>query len=69
MVIRAVDYYEADGEPGEKRAFMIQGVAAAFFDLAYGDDYPDGLGKYDCEQVAGIECGDRFGEFVIAKKG
>ncbi len=68
MVIRAVDYYEADGEPGEKRAFMIQGVAAAFFDLAYGDDYPDGLGKYDCEQVAGIECGDRFGEFVIAKK-
>ena len=47
---------------------MIQGVAAAFFDLAYGDDYPDGLGKYSCNQVAGIECGDRFGEFVIAKK-
>ncbi|MBF0530585.1 MAG: hypothetical protein HQK55_15220 [Deltaproteobacteria bacterium] len=68
MVIRAVDYYEADGQPGEKRAFMIQGVSAAFFDLAYSAPYPDGLGKYQCEQVAGIECGDAFGEFVVTEK-
>ena len=68
MVIRAVDYYESEGEPGEKRAFMIQGVSSAFFDLAYGNPYPDGLGTFECEQVAGIECGDSFGEFVVTKK-
>ncbi|MEW6263987.1 MAG: hypothetical protein AB1641_13005 [Thermodesulfobacteriota bacterium] len=68
MVVRAVDYYEADGKPGEKRAFMIQGVSAAFFDLAYGAPYPDGLGKFECDQVAGIECGDPFGEFVVTAK-
>ena len=67
MVIRAVDYYEADGAPGDKRAFMIQGVSSAFFDLAYGDPYPDGLGKFTCEQIAGIESGDPFGEFVVTK--
>ena len=68
MVVRAVDYYEADGEPGEKRAFMIRGVSAAFFDLAYSEPYPNGLGKYTCEQVTGIEKGDPFGEFVVMKK-
>jgi hypothetical protein len=67
MVIRAVDYYEADGEPGDKRAFMIRGVSSAFFDLAYGEPYPDGLGKYTCDQLQGIESGDDFGEFVVTK--
>ena len=68
MVVRALDYYEADGSPGDKRAFMIRGYAAAFFDLAYGPAYPDGMGTFICEQVAGIECGDRFGEFVVTTK-
>lgn len=68
MVIRGLDYYEADGEPGDKRAFMIRGYAAAFFDLAYGPAYPNGMGISVCEQVAGIECGDPFGEFVVTKK-
>ena len=69
MVVRAVDYFEADGEPGEKRAFMITGVCSAFFDLAYGPAYPDGIHTFECEQVAGIECGDKFGQFVVTKKG
>ena len=47
---------------------MIQGVSSAFFDLAYGEPYPNGLGKYECEQVAGIESGNPFGEFVITQK-
>ncbi|MFH1138474.1 MAG: hypothetical protein V1816_20555 [Pseudomonadota bacterium] len=68
MVIRAVDYFEADGAPGEKRAFMIIGACAAFFDLVYGPPFPDGLGAFQCEQVAGIECGDPFGQFVVTKK-
>ena len=68
MVIRAVDYYEADGEQSDKRAFMLRGICASFYDIVYGAPYPDGLGTFDCEQVAGIECGDPFGEFVVTKK-
>lgn len=68
MVIRAVDYYEADGPQGDPRAFMITGVSAAFFELAYAKPYPDGMHTYKCEQVHGIESGDTFGEFVVTKK-
>ncbi|MDJ0828472.1 MAG: hypothetical protein QNI92_01400 [Desulfobacterales bacterium] len=65
MVIRAVDYYESDGQPGYKTAFMIRGVSAAFFDLAYSDAFPDGIHKFKCEQAKGIEVGDPFGEFIV----
>ncbi len=68
MVIRAVDYYEADEKPGYHMAYMIRGVSAAFFDIAYGGDYPNGLNTFDCEQTQGIEMGDKFGEFVVTKK-
>ncbi|MBI4772666.1 MAG: hypothetical protein HY788_00560 [Deltaproteobacteria bacterium] len=67
MVVRAQDYYEADMEPGYKCAFMIRGVSSAFFDLAYSDPYPDGMGKFKCEQTQGIEVGDPFGEFVVSE--
>jgi hypothetical protein len=69
MTIRATDYYEADGTQGTtRRAFMIRGISTAFFELAYSDPYPGGMGKFQCEQTKGIECGDAFGEFVITKK-
>ena len=68
MVVRVLDYYESEGEQGELRGFMMQGISAAFFDLAYGGSYPDGLGKSECTQVAGLECGDSFSEFVVTKK-
>lgn len=69
MTIRATDYYEADGHKGDKKlAFTIQGICAAFFELAYSAPYPNGMGTYTCEQTKGIECGDAFGEFVILKK-
>jgi hypothetical protein len=68
MVVRATDYYEADGEQGEKRAFMIRGVSSAFFELGYSDPYPDGMNTFTCEQVKGIESGDPYGEFVVTKK-
>ena len=68
MVVRATDYYEADGEPGDMRAFMIRGVSKAFFELAYSDEYPDGMGKFQTEQTQGLECGDPFGEFVVTEK-
>lgn len=68
MVIRAYDYYESDVvNPKKPFAYMIRGVSRAFMDLAYSDPYPDGLGKYKCEQVKGIEKGDPYGEFVVTK--
>ena len=69
MTIKATDYYEADGPIGDKRAFMIRGVSSAFFELAYAEDYPDGMDTYTCEQTKGIECGDSYGEFVVRPKG
>jgi hypothetical protein len=67
MVVRAQDYYESDGDPGRKNAYMIRGVSSAFFDLAYGTPYPDGIHTYKCEQTKGLEVGDPFGEFVVTK--
>lgn len=72
MVIRAYDYYEADitdtVKPTKPFAYMIRGVSRAFMDLAYGDKpYPNGHGKFKCEQTKAIELGDPYGEFVITK--
>ncbi|MCB9654814.1 MAG: hypothetical protein H6729_11860 [Deltaproteobacteria bacterium] len=76
MVVRAYDYYEADvsksnaQSPEAKKpfAFMIKGVSRAFMDIAYGDQpYPNGHGKFKCEQTKGIELGDPYGEFVVTK--
>lgn len=72
MVIRAYDYYEADGagsrESTKPCAYMIRGVSRAFMDLAYGDKpYPKGHGKFRCEQTKAIERGDSHGEFVVVR--
>jgi len=69
MVVRAYGYYEAeirDTFPVRRPcAYMIQGVSAAFMDIAYGGPYPEGLYKYKCRQTKGIEVGDPYGEFVV----
>ena len=67
MVVRAQDYYESDSKPGYLTAFMIRGVSSAFFDLAYGKPYPDGIYTFKCEQTKGIELGDPFAEFVVTQ--
>ncbi len=72
MIIRAHDYYESDvvlyGKTDRPIAYMIQGVSAAFMDLACGDKpYPDGIYTFRCKQTKGIECGDEYGEFVITR--
>ncbi|MBI5512030.1 MAG: hypothetical protein HY903_25000 [Deltaproteobacteria bacterium] len=72
MVVRAYDYYESDivlkGQSRVMSAYMLEGVCAAFFDLAYGKKpYPDGLGTFVCTQTKGIECGDDYGEFVVTR--
>jgi hypothetical protein len=68
MVVRAMDYYEQDSGGSGKRAYMIRGVSAAFFELAYAKAYPDGMDTYNCTQTSGIEDGDAFGEFVVEPK-
>jgi hypothetical protein len=68
MVIRAVDYYEADSKGQGLRAYMVRGVSAAFFELAYAAEYPNGMNTFQCEQVKGMEVGDPYGEFVVTKK-
>ena len=67
MAVRAVDYYESEiGGPGF-RAYMIRGVSAAFFELAFGGEYEKDKTefKYACKQTFGIENGDKYGEFVV----
>jgi hypothetical protein len=68
MVVRAVDYYESDSGGEGPRAYMIRGVSAAFFELAYAAPYPDGMDSFACEQTKGMEVGDPYGEFVVTKK-
>lgn len=67
MVVRAVDYYEADEKPDYMMGYMIRGVSSAFFDLAYGKEYPNGMNTFTCTQAKGLEVGDPFGEFVVTK--
>ena len=68
MVVRAFDYYEADGGGDGLRAYMLRGLSQAFFDLAYADPYPDGMDTFVCHQTKGIELGDSYGEFVVTRK-
>jgi hypothetical protein len=75
MVVRAYDYYESDvmlyGKATRPSAYMIQGVSAAFMDLAYGGPYDStgqtGIRTFQCEQTKGIEIGDEYGEFLVTR--
>lgn len=67
MTVRAVDYYESESKGDGVRAYMIQGISAAFFELAYAAPYPNGMNTFTCKQTKGIEVGDPFGEFVVTK--
>ena len=68
MTIRAVDYYESESSGDELRAYMIRGISAAFFELAYADTYPNGMDTFTCTQTKGMEKGHPYGEFVVTKK-
>ncbi|MBU1219866.1 hypothetical protein KKF34_05685 [Myxococcota bacterium] len=68
MVVRATDYYEQHIKTGGKSSFMFSAVSGAFFDLAYGPEYPNGLGTFIGDQTKGIEAGDEFGEVLVRKK-
>ncbi|MGE4544596.1 MAG: hypothetical protein AB7D06_10875 [Pedobacter sp.] len=68
MIVRAFDYYEADSKGEGLRAYMLQGLNQAFFDLTYAAPYPDGMDTFVCKQTKGLEAGDAYGEFIVTSK-
>lgn len=71
MVVRAYKYYESELKETFKLkhpcAYMVTGICGAFMDIEYGDPYPNGYGKFKCQQTKGTEMGDPYGEFVVTK--
>ena len=74
LVIRADASYEASGylesfglaESG--KCYMLRGVSAAFMDLVYGGDYPDGCSCFLAEETLCRAKGDSYCEFVAQKR-
>jgi hypothetical protein len=73
LVIRASDSYEARGYLEQygvaksEKCYMLRGVAGAFMDLIYGDDYPDGLYAFSAAENFCRAKGDSYCEFIVSK--
>jgi predicted hydrocarbon binding protein len=71
--IRVCDSYEASGylerygAAGSGKCYMLRGVTAAFMDLIYGGDYPDGCFDFTAEEPLCRAKGDPYCEFVARK--
>ena len=71
--IRVSDSYEASGylersdAATSGKCYMLRGVTAAFMDLIYGTDYPDGCFDFTAEEPLCRAKGDPFCEFVARK--
>jgi predicted hydrocarbon binding protein len=74
LVIRVSDSYEATGylkrygKADSGKCYMLQGVAAAFMDLLYGEDYPEGCFTFVTDETLCRAKGDLFCEFVAKKR-
>jgi predicted hydrocarbon binding protein len=73
LVMRASDSYEAKGywdaygKADAGKCYMLRGVAAAFMDLVYGGEYPDGCFQYSAIETSCQAKGDPYCEFVARK--
>ena len=73
LVLRASDSYEARGylerygQAKSEKCYMLQGVAAAFMDLVYGGDYPDGCFAFATQEPRCRVKGDSYCEFVARR--
>ena len=73
LIIRVGDSYEATGyleEHGRAesgKCYMLRGVAGAFMDLLYGEDYPDGCFTFRAEEPICRVKGDAYCEFVAER--
>ena len=71
--IRVNDSYEASGylqrygAATTGKCYMLRGVTAAFMDLIYGADYPDGCFDFVAEEPHCRAKGDPFCEFIAEK--
>lgn len=71
--IRVSDSYEASGylerygAATSGKCYMLRGVTAAFMDLIYGGDYPDGCFDFTAEEPLCRVKGDPYCEFVARK--
>jgi hypothetical protein len=71
--IRVSDSYEAPGyleiygSAKTGKCFMLRGVTAAFMDLIYGADYPDGCFTFAAEEPFCRAKGDSCCEFIARK--
>ena len=63
----ASGYIERYGMADSGKCYMLRGVTAAFMDLIYGDDYPDGCFEFTAEEPLCRAKGDPCCEFVARK--
>jgi hypothetical protein len=64
----ATGYLESFGLADSGKCYMLRGVSAAFMDLVYGDDYPDGCFCFLAEERQCRAKGDSYCEFVARKR-
>jgi len=73
LVIHVSDSYEAGGYISSygiaksSKCYMLRGVAGAFMDLIYGEDYPDGCFDFLAEESLCRAKGDLYCEFIARK--
>jgi len=60
-------YLKRRGIAESGKCYMLRGVAAAFMDLLYGDDYPDGCFTFSAAEPFCRAKGDSFCEFIAEK--
>lgn len=63
----ATGYLERYGAATTGKCYMLRGVTAAFMDLIYGADYPDGCFDFTAEEPLCRAKGDPYCEFVARK--
>ncbi len=73
LVMRVSDSYEAEGyqqdygQARKGRCYMLRGVAGAFMDLIYGEDYPGGCFTFLATEPVCRAKGDSYCEFIARK--
>jgi hypothetical protein len=74
LLIQVSSSYEATGYLGQYglaqsgKCYMLRGVTAAFMDLLYGEDYPEGCFTFVADEPLCRAKGDPFCEFVARKR-
>jgi len=63
----ASGYLERYGSAESGKCYMLRGVTAAFMDLIYGEEYPDGCFNFAAEEPLCRAKGDPYCEFVARK--